>query len=538
MTRALGKGSPLQQVSIETGGPAPPTKAVLEELDRLLASGDFDGSPRSRDFVRYIVEETLAGRGEDLTQTSIATRVFGRRDDFDATVDPIVRIQAGRLRRSLERYYLLSGAADRLRIELPRGSYLPLLRWATPSEKQAPRPRAERRAPTADGRPCVVVSLFEHSSQADALPEAAALLKDMLCVEMGHYGDVHVVRRSELDALGKALHEVGDYVLLGHLSSGVDGLRVSARLVDCRDASQAWAEDYREQHGQQGAFLEETARVVAARVASEQGMVAQRLWAQQRKQPIDEVTPYGGVLASYQFFFERNAKDFLPALRALQRIVKERPEFALAWIQLARLYIANHTFEIEDVPTPIDDAIAFAQTALQLDPSSQRARAALAAAFLQKGELEAGIAETEKAFEINPESFVYLEWIGWLTALLGDWDRGTAMIRRSMTRNPHHIPPALHAIWADHVRRGEDEMAYQVALRYRDPVFFWRALMRACSLGHLGRRADAQPEVAEILRQKPDFARRGRVLIGRYVKFPGLLERIVEGLAKAGLQLA
>jgi TolB-like protein len=528
----------LQQVPVETGGAVPPTKAVLDELDKLLASGDFDASPRSRDFVRYIVEETLAGRGEDLTQTSIATRVFGRRDDFDATVDPIVRIQAGRLRRSLERYYLLSGSADGLRIELPRGSYLPLLRWATPGEKQALSARSERLAPSRDGRPSIVVSHFEHGSQDRALADAAALLNDLICVEMGHYGDVHVVRRAELEALGKALHEVGDYVLTGHLSYGREGLRISARLVDRRDASQIWAEDYREERGRKGALLEDIARTVAARVASEQGVVAQRLWAEQRKQPVDEMTPYGAVLASYQFFFERNPGDYLPALRALQRVVKERPEFALAWVQLARLYIANHTFEIEDVPTPIDDAIAFAQTALQLDPSSQRARVALAAAFLQKDELDAGRAEAEKGLEINPESFVYLEWIGWLIALFGDWERGTDMIRRSMARNPHHIPPALHAIWADHVRRGEYEASYQVALRYRDSALFWRALMRACSLGHLGRRVDAQPEVAEILRRKPDFARRGRALIARYIKFEDLLERIVEGLGKAGLKLS
>ena len=103
---------------------------VLAGLERLFASGDFDASPRSRAFVRFIVEETLAGRQDGLTQTAIATRVFHRREDFDPTIDPIVRIQAGRLRRSLERYYLLGGAGDPVRIELPRGSYGPLLRWA------------------------------------------------------------------------------------------------------------------------------------------------------------------------------------------------------------------------------------------------------------------------------------------------------------------------------------------------------------------------------------------------------------------------
>ena len=211
--------------------------------------------------------------------------------------------------------------------------------------------------------------------------------------------------------------------------------------------------------------------MIAARVASEQGVVAQRLWAEQRQRPAQELLPYGAIVRSYQFFFNRDPADFAPALEALRRVVRERPECGLAWVQLARLYIANYAFEIGSSETPIDEAIALAQNAVHLDPSSQRARAALAAAFLLKGELGAGRVEAEKAYDLNPDSFVYLEWIGWLLALLGDWERGPALIRRSMARNPNHIPVALHALWADHVRRGELEEAHQVALLFRTPRF-------------------------------------------------------------------
>src|SRR6185295_9799015 len=109
---------------------APGARAVRRQIERILASPDFDAPRRSREFLGFVVEEALAGRGEAITQGSIAVRVFGRSDDFDATVDPIVRIQAGRLRRSLERYYLLAGQEDAVRIELPRGSYVPVFRGA------------------------------------------------------------------------------------------------------------------------------------------------------------------------------------------------------------------------------------------------------------------------------------------------------------------------------------------------------------------------------------------------------------------------
>ena len=132
---------------------APDTEAVIEQLERIFASGDFDASPRSRAFIRFILDETLAGRQEGLTQHAIATRVFGRRQDFDATVDPIVRIQAGRLRRSLERYYLLSRGGDPVQIELPRGAYVPVVRWRAEGEKAARERRAGQGSADHDGWP-------------------------------------------------------------------------------------------------------------------------------------------------------------------------------------------------------------------------------------------------------------------------------------------------------------------------------------------------------------------------------------------------
>jgi len=157
---ASSRGGLLAVDSRQQAGSRPEADEVLVELERILADSDFDASPRSRAFLRFIVEETLAGRQGALTQDAIATRVFHRREDFDPTVDPIVRIQAGRLRRSLERYYLLAGAQDPVRIELPRGTYVPVLRWATPLDGSRSAKDAGRPAPVDDW-PTVLVNEFE-----------------------------------------------------------------------------------------------------------------------------------------------------------------------------------------------------------------------------------------------------------------------------------------------------------------------------------------------------------------------------------------
>jgi len=85
-----------------------------------------------------------------------------------------------------------------------------------------------------------------------------------------------------------------------------------------------------------------------------------------------ELTPYGGILASYAFFFNRDPTALAPAISALQRVVAAEPECSLAWVQLSRLYTANNAFEIAPVETPFDEAVAYAQQGVRLDPSSQR----------------------------------------------------------------------------------------------------------------------------------------------------------------------
>ena len=93
--------------------PSPGPDEIRLALERVLASADFDASERNRRFLRHVIEETLAGRAERIKAYNIATTVFGRDDRFDPQLDSIVRIEAGRLRRSLERYYLTSGRRRR-----------------------------------------------------------------------------------------------------------------------------------------------------------------------------------------------------------------------------------------------------------------------------------------------------------------------------------------------------------------------------------------------------------------------------------------
>ena len=103
--------------------PRPDADAIRAQLDRLLASRGFAGAGRLSRFLRYVVERTLAGEGDEVKEYVVGVEVFDRREPYDPRVDSIVRVEAGRLRSKLDEYYIGEGADDEIRISLPRGGY-------------------------------------------------------------------------------------------------------------------------------------------------------------------------------------------------------------------------------------------------------------------------------------------------------------------------------------------------------------------------------------------------------------------------------
>lgn len=96
-----------------------------QELNRLLSDPDFQCSDRNKRFLQYISEELFEGRQTAIKAYAIAVDVFGRPPSFDAAIDPIVRIEATRLRAALLRYYELHGHEREIHIDLPKGRYVP-----------------------------------------------------------------------------------------------------------------------------------------------------------------------------------------------------------------------------------------------------------------------------------------------------------------------------------------------------------------------------------------------------------------------------
>ncbi|GAL34674.1 adenylate cyclase [Vibrio maritimus] len=110
---------------------------IRKELQNIIEHDLFKHSPKMIAFIQYLVDKALAGDGERLKQYTIAIELLEKPSDFDPAIDPIVRIQASKLRRALESYYLIKRKDRQVKITLPKGSYNPSFESVHPEVAQS-----------------------------------------------------------------------------------------------------------------------------------------------------------------------------------------------------------------------------------------------------------------------------------------------------------------------------------------------------------------------------------------------------------------
>jgi len=275
---------------------------VRAELDRVLASRGFANAGRLSRLLRHVVERTLAGEADQLKEYSVGMEVFDRDDKYDPRIDSIVRVEAGRLRSRLEEYYNADGAADPVRISLPRGAYVALFEpRQTPPLVPTPEPEAiaapgrvwaawalsagavalivaavtwMSRPPSAEGPPSVAVLAFEQYAASEEDGAIAAQLTGSVTAELARLGTVSVVSHtSAMQFAGerKPLREIAEalnaaFVVEASIENVNGGIRVMARLVDTSTDRKVWVEDYAGRANDLGGLSRQIAAGVSAAV--------------------------------------------------------------------------------------------------------------------------------------------------------------------------------------------------------------------------------------------------------------------------------
>ena len=528
--------SPLQPHAEQN--PAPAAEKIQQQLQRILDSPEFQTTEKQREFLKFVVAETVAGRDQEIKGYTVATQVFGRKEDFDQATDPIVSIQANKLRRALERYYLVAGQQDPVRIDIPKGTYVPTFCEQTGVESERTFSGSKGSKIRFEGSwPSVLVRTFKNLTGDPELNYLMVGLATELAMEITRYQDIRVLMYDP-EGHGKRASDTGArFVIDGSVRKDRAGIKVAVHLVDTTNNMQIGGDMHRSnlEVTQLITFQEEVARVIAAKIAGEFGIISKNLSIESKNIPPSDLKTYEAMLRYYEFNMVFSGDTFLRALEALKVASVNEPECGLVWAMLGRLYAVNYSLELMNRVTPLEEAIGFSEKGVYLNPDNQRARTLLAFTRLFSNEIPAGLAEVERALALNPNSLLFMDNIGYLFTLFGDWERGPALIRKAIKLNPYYNITVHYALWVDWVRQEKYQQAYLETLNFRTPTLFWDPLMKAATLGLLGRYEEGKRAAEELLKLKPDFPSRGRVLIGHYIKFEDIIDRTVEGLQSVGL---
>jgi adenylate cyclase len=568
------------------GSTEPGAAEVRAALERVLASRCFEQAARSSAFLRYVVEQTLAGQGDRLKGYTIAVEVFSRPPDFDAQTDPLVRVEAGRLRRRLIEYYADEGSGDPVRLELPRGSYSVVSsyhvpkssepepaavllgpmpaptsaesaaartrrRWRRirtaavvavvaasvtvfllrPGEISAPAHTVPNAAPGLAGRSPIVVEPFEALDGAAATSELAAALTEEIFLVLD--GPQRLVVAAE--ASGAAASGTPGYVLTGSVREMEGGVRITARVLLADAGTQVWTAAYDESLDSLRSATGE--RRIARRIAvstEPYGPVFDVELQRVRALTAHEPDARECVLRYYEYRRVFGAAEHARALDCFELTTARDPDNAEAWAGLSLLTTDAwaHGFGGHGGSDALlERARETARRAMDIDGGSLHANLALAGVQYFSGADFHEVAE--RVLSAWPENAEAEAYIGSMFVLTGETERGRALVADAIewtakAPSGYYASSALAAL-----REHKYDEALSSALRIDSTDWPLGHLILAAA-GSLGGRADLAKRARERLMQlEPTIATKLPDLLRRWRVEPELAGEIERGFAAA-----
>lgn len=504
--------------------------AVTKELERILASAAFDASPRNRKFLRYVVEETLAGRGERIKAYAIATEVFGRQAGFDPQQDPIVRIEAGRLRRALERFYLMAGPGQGVRITLPRGSYAAAFETVCDPPASAPAPVAGRSGLS------ILVRPFDDDGDQAAYPYFARGFARQIIVGLTRYTELLVFgadtalstpsRHASLDA---------DFLLTGATNLSADRFRADVLLTDARTGRYVWGETFSQRLDPAEILRvrDEVAAAVVCQLAQPYGALYFQKAREVDGKPCGSLTAYDCVIRFYQYWRTYDRAMFDTLRDDLERATLREPSFADAFACLSLLYADGCRYRYAEAEDCLPRALALARRAVDLAPLSSRSHHALGMAYWFLGDVDSSLSAFQAGLDLNPNDTDIMAELGVRYANLANWDRAVPLIEASFSRNPgqpttYRIGMALWHLW-----HGRFEASLSEARKVDAPGIVFGHAAVAVAAAELGLVEEASAAIGALRSVDPGYLSRAAADLTRRNLHPRLVQLVTEGLEKA-----
>jgi TolB-like protein len=402
---------------------SPASEDVREALEQMLASPDFDGSARARKFLSYVVEEKLGGRQARLKAYSIATSVFGRDANFDPQLDSIVRTAAARLRQSIERYYLLSGHDDRVRISIPRGAYAPC--FAVNEDRQA-KPMAAIED-VGNGSPAILIQRLTQEGNRSIWPDIANGLTRLIVIDLSRFDGLRVFG-PHCEIRTKSF----DYVLSGATLVGDTALEADVVLTDTTAGRAIWAASFSGYISPNGvlAFQNEVASNIARTLGEPFGLINSERMHLRRSARSPVPDAHESVLDFFRYWVTFDAAMIDRVRRDLETANRCDPDNAevAACLSLTCSNMGRLADKIDDDPGLQERASALAERAVRLAPASSWSHYALGLAYWAARDVASSLTALETAVQLNPNNSCITADLGLRYAMLSKWDRARVLI--------------------------------------------------------------------------------------------------------------
>lgn len=511
----------------------PPADAVRAALDRLLTAEPFNAAARQRQFLTYVVDEVLAGRGDLLKEWSIARQGLGEPTTFDPRTDPIVRVTAGRVRLSLARYYAGAGADETVRVEIPKGGYVPHFISTEPTSA----------VPELAGSPVigprVAVMAFRDLSPG-AQPDYLAFgFTESLTGALARYEAVPVIGPLVEEApdsgvdrqVAQAAKADADLLLTGTVRT-VDGLtRLGVRLVDVATSAVRWSGTFDERSAPDAPFDAEDRIVeqLGVLLGDELGVI--QLAGPAVPRTSDPVV-YDAILQYYAYGRSLDQQQEPQVIESLELAHDHDPSNPVVTAMLAATTMFHGVGDAggrPPEPEKIERAVSLALQAEQRAPGLPLAGLVLAFGRMIDGDPDGCLARIRTLLRARSVSPTSRSMCGIGLLLCGEWQEGIDNLRDALDLNPNH-PAWQHGFLAlDALVRGEPEEALEEARRVEAPGLVWGPLLRAAALGALGRDDERQQELGRLA---PD-ALANALFSDRLLAHSRLPAEVIGALAKA-----
>lgn len=491
-------GSEAEGAGNGTAGTGPPASRVREHLEKILASRGFVQTERIGNFLRYVVEESLAGRAERLKEYSIAIEVFGRDSDFDPQTSSVVRVEASRLRAKLDEYYTEAGANDPIVIELPRGRYAPAFRARHGDD------------PEFSDKPSIAILPFDNLSNDPEQDYFSAGITEDIITALSRVRQFAVIARNStftykdtpVDIRTVARELGARYVMEGSVRKARNRVRVSAQLIDGKTGNHVWADRYDRDLDDIFALQDELTLAIVGAIEPELGRAEQiRVW----RKPPDSLEAWDFYQQGMWHLHRRTKEDMEAARGLLQNAINLDPRFAPAFAAYSRSYSFDILFGFAGGGR--DDALRSARTAIELDLEYADGHLALSTILYIERDYEQAVREVETALRLNPSYAAAHHLLGTILAHSGRSEEALAHLHEAIRLSPRdsEIAPfhARVAMALLYLRR-HDEAAEWGERAVRLPGVQWPGhCAYIAALTHLGRHDEAKRAVAELLAFRP-----------------------------------